>query len=251
VLLVSLVLVACVCVALPVHSQGETISISNFQYPNEVVLGKPANVSFTVNYSGLSVGVGGDYLVLGVLSTNGSAWAIGSVSSSSPENCSQTSPSTGEAVCGYYPAESEGSENVAFSLTIASTGSFFSQGAEAYVSYFANTCPNNGWCTGVQQVTGSFSISIVSTTTEIGQLPSNSQSASLTVESPANVTANWNYFLYLLPIVVIAVMAGIALLTRRTTVSNLPTPEPMMYCSQCGAIISRNSKFCKECGTKL
>jgi hypothetical protein len=28
-------------------------------------------------------------------------------------------------------------------------------------------------------------------------------------------------------------------------------PKTTMYCSQCGAVISRDSKFCKECGTKL
>ena len=28
-------------------------------------------------------------------------------------------------------------------------------------------------------------------------------------------------------------------------------PNPIMYCSQCGAVISRDSKFCKECGAKL
>jgi predicted RNA-binding Zn-ribbon protein involved in translation (DUF1610 family) len=30
-----------------------------------------------------------------------------------------------------------------------------------------------------------------------------------------------------------------------------PTKKTTMYCNQCGELIPRNSKFCKECGTKI
>ena len=238
-----------------------------------MLLGQQAIVSFTVSFSGFTPGE--TYLVVGVNSADGSNWASGSVASSSPDNCPEpTKQDSGLAVCFYQPAEPQGSENLAFSLTVNSAGTFSSYGAEAEPALSSTSC-SSGWCFGQTQYTSSFTIravtSLPSSTTSIAPPSSNSDNSVLigivigvialvacilvyngrrsrqraaeaqTIGHQASVAAN------------IEESKPPPSETRIPSVATTPGTPPLsksnMYCTQCGAVISRDSKFCKECGS--
>jgi hypothetical protein len=246
-----------------------TVSISNFQYPTTVLLGQQATVSFTVSFSGFTPGV--TYLIVGVQNADGSSWASGSVVSSSPDNCPEpTEQDLGLAVCFYQPVGSQGSENLAFSLTVTSTGTFSSSGVEAEPALRSSSCSSD-WCFGQSQYTSSFAIQAVTS------LPPSSSSNS-----------DNSVLIGIVTVGVIAVVASILVYNKRRSRQRAaeaqtmgheervaakieePKPQPLqtgipstaitpstpplsksnMYCSQCGAVISRDSKFCKACGSK-
>ena len=166
----------------PVYAQ--TISISNLQYPSTVLLGKQVVVSFTVNFSGLTPGV--DYLIAGVENPDATSWAAGSVLNSNPDNCQADSSYTWEAVCYYQPSESQGSENLAFSLTSTSVGTLSSYGAKAVVAYYSpSECSTYGFCVATYRYSNSFSISVVDEFTLTVNVPSQ---VSITLDGTPGIT---------------------------------------------------------------
>ncbi len=247
-----------------------TVSISNFQYPTTVLLGQQSIVSFTVSFSGFTPGV--TYLVVGVQNADGSNWASGSVVSSSPDNCPEpTEQDRGLAVCFYQPVEPQGSENLAFSLTVNSAGTFSSYGAEAEPALRSTSCSSD-WCFGQSQYTSSFTIQAVTS------LPPSS-TMSTTGVSASDATMYFEILMLGLVIFVVGVIAYhvYGSKRRKETVQTkldsvmvqtqqqppvqqrpLPIQTPreivssknMMFCNQCGAHIIRDSKFCTECGAK-
>lgn len=98
------------------------------------------------------------------------------------------------------------------------------------------------------------------------KLVSTSSSASITMDEPHHLTADWSAD-YTLPIAILAVVAVVvavgvifAYRRRRTTpaagagtpsVSPVPTAVGMMFCPNCGTKIPSDSKFCTACGTSL
>ena len=141
------------------HAQGnETVNISNLQYPTTVGLSKQVVVSFTVDYSGITAG--SDYLVAGVTNSAKTEWITGSVTTSSPDNCP---PNTGTdaltASCAYQPAQAQGSENLAFSVTLNSTGTY-SFSTAALIEY-PGCSASGSWCTAAYQNSNPFSITLV------------------------------------------------------------------------------------------
>ena len=253
-----------IVVSAPSATASGTVSISNLQYPT-VLSGEQAIVSFTVSFSGFTPGV--TYLVAGVNNADGSNWASGSVVNSSPDICPEgTEQDRGLAVCFYLGAESQGSENLSFSLTVNSTGTFSSDGAEAEPALWSTS--SSSWSYGQLQSTSSFTIPAVTS------LP---PSSTTTGVSASDATT---YFLVLmcgLVIIVIGVIAYHVYGSKRRketvqtkldsvmvqpqqplpvqqqplpsqTPSETVSPKGMMFCNQCGARITRESKFCKECG---
>ena len=240
-----------------------TVSISNFQYPTTVLLGQQTIVSFTVSFSGFTPGV--TYLIVGVPNADGSNWASGSVVSSSPDNCPEpTEQDRGLAVCFYQPVESQGSENLVFSLTVNSVGTFSSYGAEAEPALRSNSCSSD-WCFGQSQYASSFTIQAVTS------LPPSSTTPTTGV-SGSDATMYFEILMCGLVIIVVGVIAYHVYGSKRKkeTVQTkldsvmvqsqqqpLPIQTPreivskdMIFCNQCGARITRHSKVCKECGSK-
>jgi hypothetical protein len=133
------------------------VNISNLQYPTTVGLGKLV-VSFTVDYSGITAG--SDYLVAGVTNSARTEWIAGSVITSNPDNCP---PNTGTdaltASCAYQPAQAQGSENLAFSVTLNSTGTY-SFSTAALIQY-PGCSASGSWCTAAYQNSNPFSITLV------------------------------------------------------------------------------------------
>ena len=241
-----------------------TVTISNFQYPTTVLLDQQAIVSFTVSFSGFTPGV--TYLVVGVQNADGSNWASGSIVSSTPDNCPEpTEQDRGLAVCFYQPVQSQGSENLAFSLTVTSTGTFSSYGAEAEPALRSTSCSSD-WCFGQTQSTSSFTIQAVTS------LPT-----SATGVSGSDATTYFEILMCGLVIIVVGVITYHVYGSKRRketvqtkldsvmaqtheqapvqqqplpiqTQREIVSPKDMMFCNQCGARIPRDSKFCKECG---
>jgi ribosomal protein L40E len=229
-----------------------TASISNFQYPTTVLLGQQAIVSFTVSFSGFTPGV--TYLVVGVQNADGSGWAPGSVVSSSPDNCPHpTEQDRGLAVCFYQPVESQGSENLAFSLTVNPTVTFSSSGAEAVPALSSTSCSSD-WCFGQSQYTSSFTIQAVTSLS-----PSSQQ------------TGGTDYSVLLLCFAIAAVVIFIIWFglvrgpkakpaeqqvqqagTKPSEVNKVSEVKvsDKQFCLECGSELPLGSKFCNKCGSK-
>lgn len=116
-----------------------TISISNLQYPSTLILGKQVTASFTVAYSGVTPNI--NYLVAGITKSELSDWATGSVISSGPDNCPTDPYRTWAASCLYQPKNTDGSENVAFSIIVSSVGTYSFDAEAEIVHYSTSNCP--------------------------------------------------------------------------------------------------------------
>ncbi len=126
--------------AVPVHA-SPAISISNFQFPSTVIFNKPITASYTVDYSGAVIFK--EWLSAAILDSPQKSLAVGSILNSSPNNCQQFTGTTitySEAGCYFYINASQGSENVAFSLTISSVGTYSFIARAVLNSYSTSGC---------------------------------------------------------------------------------------------------------------
>jgi len=183
----------------PVHG-AETISISNLQYPSTISVNKRLTVNYTVSYSGANLTVAnGEYLGAGIFlppqrTNNGSSPVIfnsslaeGSPLSSSPGDCERGFingyPAAG---CFFRLADTQGSENVAFSLTDTSAGTFSFIARAFLISYCgARGIYDYNMCVDADAVSQPFSISVLNKFTLTVNVPGQ---VSITLDSIPQMT---------------------------------------------------------------
>lgn len=196
-LLLLLVSVAYAWLLVPVHG-AQTISISNLQYPSTISVNKPLTVSYMISYSGanLSEYQNGEYIGAGIaLSTqppnNHSSFVFSSYFfaegfpvSSSPEDCEQLKGMATEnntAACFFRLTDTQGSENVTFSLTDNSTGTFSFIARAVLMSYGGKICSNDyNMCVDAEATGQPFSISVLNRFTLTVNVP---EQVSITLDS--------------------------------------------------------------------
>ena len=107
-----------ICLTFIPNVRAQTTTISNLQYPTEVMLQSgvtnPTTITFTVNYVDLPSGYS---LVIGIIFSGTSNYVTGSVSST-PDSCGSMSGTkyANSAVCVTLPAAVSGTEIAVLSL---------------------------------------------------------------------------------------------------------------------------------------
>jgi len=103
----------------PVRAQ--TVSVSNLQYSSTILISKQVTVGFTASFSGAM----GNYMVVAVWDQQKNTYASGSLISSNPDSCTVPSEYSWAAACTYTSiARNQGTEDVLFSLTLSSVGTY-------------------------------------------------------------------------------------------------------------------------------
>lgn len=196
-LLVLLVSAAYGCwLIVPVHG-AEIISISNLQYPSTISVNKQLTVSYTVSYSGANLTVAnGEYLGAGIFlppqrTNNGSSpvffnssLAEGFPLSSSPGDCEQPKGiinGYNAADCFFRLTDTQGSENVAFSIADTSAGTFSFVARAFLMSYCgARGKYDYNMCVDADAVSQPLSISVLNKFTLTVNVP---EQVSITLDS--------------------------------------------------------------------
>lgn len=99
-----------------------TVSVTSLQSPSNELVGRNATVTLAVAYNGV---YNGDFLVVGIMVTNGDPGQFATGSSYSfPDSCVQQQQYLDQAECMLQPSSPSGSETLTFSLPFNSPGNY-------------------------------------------------------------------------------------------------------------------------------
>jgi len=173
--------------ALVAPLDAKTISISNLRYPSTIRIDKQLTVSFTISYSGANLSEYGVAAIITSPQQRNVTFAEGSLLSSSPDICQQVTLTTySEAGCYFKLTDTQGSENVTFSLADTSPGAFSFTARALLMSYSSSCSYMYNMCVDAEAGDQFFSISVINKITLTVNVP---EQVSITLDGVPEITS--------------------------------------------------------------